>query len=438
MSQTTLTRCGRGWLNWREVGVLYAWEMRAALRERAIVLNSLLLPVFLYPLILWAAFSGITFVMGQTEGFVCRAAVSGWPAAHPKLRLKLEHDDKFVLADPADAARAKQQIKTGQLDALLEFLPANGAKAALAGNFEARITYDSSRERSDEAHKRLSGTVERYRQEWLKREARKRGIDAAAWQGFVISSQNVASWKQMGAFILGLLAPVLFVVMVAAGCFYPAVDCIAGERERNTWETLMSTSASRLGVVTAKYFYVASLGGLAGVLNLLVIVATLRPVFAPLMARTGQVFDYTIPPGALPVAAVASLLLAGFVAAGMMIFASFARTLKEGQAMITPFYMLTIVPIIFLQVPGIKFTLPLACVPIVNVTLMVREALSGVFHWLQIGVTVASSLLVIALCLRLATFLLQFEDVVLGSFNGSFNKFIRQRFRNRRRPQPSL
>jgi len=279
MSSPALTQAERCRLNWREVGVLYAREMRAALRERAIVLNSLLLPIFLYPLLLWAAFSGITFVMGQTEGFVCRAAVSGWPEAHPKLRLKLEHDDKFVLADLTDLARAKQQIKTGQLDALLEFLPASGTKAALAGNFEARITYDSSRERSDEAHNRLSGTVERYRQEWLKREARKRGIDDAGWQGFVISSQNVASKKQMGAFILGLLAPVLFVVMVAVGCFYPAVDCIAGERERNTWETLMSTSASRLSVVTAKYLYVASLGGLAGILNLLVIVATLRPVF---------------------------------------------------------------------------------------------------------------------------------------------------------------
>ena len=86
---------------------------------------------------------------------------------------------------------------------MLEFLPAGGAKAALPGNFEARITYDRSRERSDEAHQRLTGTVERYRQEWLKREARQRGIDAASWQAFVISRHNVASKRQMGALILG-------------------------------------------------------------------------------------------------------------------------------------------------------------------------------------------------------------------------------------------
>ena len=438
MNSAPFTQRELGRLNWRDVGVLYAREMRAALREKAIVLNSLFIPVFLYPLLLWAAFSGITFVMGQTEGFVCRTAISGWPAAHPKLRLKLEHDEKLDLMEVSDFAQAGQRIRAGELDALVQFLPASGSNAALPGNFEARITYDSSRERSDEAQKRLSGTVERYRQEWLKREARRRGIDAASWQGFVVWSQNVASKKQMGAFLLGLIAPVLFVVMVAVGCFYPAVDCIAGERERNTWETLMSTSASRLSVVTAKYLYVASMGGLAGILNLLAIMATLRPVFAPLMARTGQTFDCAIAPGALPVAAVAALLLAGFVAAGMMIFASFARTFKEGQAMITPFYMLTIVPIVFLQVPGIQFTLPLACVPIANVTMMVREALSGVFHWPQIALAVASSLLVIALCLRLATFLLQFEDVVLGSFNGSINKFIRQRLGRSRRPHPSL
>jgi sodium transport system permease protein len=434
MNSAARSQRDQGRLNWRDVGVLYGREMRAALREKAIVLNSLFIPVFLYPLLLWAAFTGITFVMGQTEGFRCRAAITGWPDAHPKLRLNLEHDDRIELVESTDLERARRQIKAGELDALLQFLPANGSKATLPGNFEARITYDSSRERSDEAHRRLSGAVERYRQEWLKREARHRGIDAAHWQGFTVAVENAASKRQMGAFLLGLIAPVLFVVMVAVGCFYPAIDCIAGERERNTWETLMSTSASRLSVVTAKYLYVASMGGLAGILNLFAIAVTMRPVLAPLLNQAGQVFDYTLVPAALPLAALGALLLAGFVAAGMMIFAAFARTFKEGQAMITPFYMLTIVPVVFLQVPGIKFTLALACVPIANVTLMVREALSGVFHWPQIGLTVASSLLIIGLCLRLAAFLLQFEDVVLGSFNGSFNRFFQQRLRQHRRP----
>ena len=55
--------------SWRQVVVLYRRELRGALRERAIVVNSILLPIFLYPLILWLMFSAIVFVEGLSEGF---------------------------------------------------------------------------------------------------------------------------------------------------------------------------------------------------------------------------------------------------------------------------------------------------------------------------------------------------------------------------------
>jgi sodium transport system permease protein len=89
--------------------------------------------------------------------------------------------------------------------------------------------------------------------------------------------------------------------------------------------------------------------------------------------------------------------------------------------------MLVLIPVVFLQVPGLTLSFPLACLPVVNVTLMVRETVSGTFHWLPIGVTVAASLAVIALCIRLAAFILQHEDVVTGSYNGSFGKFLKDR-----------
>jgi sodium transport system permease protein len=230
--------------------------------------------------------------------------------------------------------------------------------------------------------------------------------------------------------------PVLFIVMVAMGCFYPAVDATAGERERNTWETLMSTAASRVSLVTAKYLYVTTMGGLAGLLNLAAMALTIKPIFAPLMARTEDTFHFTVPLAAVPVMALGAVLLAGFISAGMMIFASFARTFREGQAMITPFYMLTLLPVVFLQTPGLQFSLRLALVPIVNITLMVRAALSGAFPILPICVTVAVSVALIAACLWLAAFILQFEDVMLGSYNGSFRKFIQERLRPRRPPVP--
>ena len=419
-------------LNWRQIGILYRREMRAAFRERTIVLNSVLIPIFLYPLLLWIGFTGLTYVAGQTEGVRSRVGVLEWPKGHAALHRSFQLNQEIdLIAGTTKRAVLAEQIQKGKLDALLEFLPATNSAARLAGNFQAVITFNQAKERSVAARDRLRGALDRYRADWFKRESRARGIERAEWQGFTISSRNVATSGEMGAFVLGLMLPVIFVVMVAIGCFYPAVDAMAGERERQTWETLMSTAANRLSIVTAKYLYVASLGGLAGALNLVAVLVTFKPILAPLFARAGQTLETTLPLAAVPVLGISAVLLAGFVAAGMMIFASFARTFREGQAMITPFYMLILVPVVFLQVPGLKLSATTALLPVLNLTLLVREAISGTLHWGPIVITLMVSILAIFLCLRIAAFILRFEDVVIGSYSGSFGRFFKERILNR-------
>ena len=54
-------------MDWRQVGLLYRREIRAALREKSIVINSILIPAFLYPFLLWAVLNGILFATGQGE-----------------------------------------------------------------------------------------------------------------------------------------------------------------------------------------------------------------------------------------------------------------------------------------------------------------------------------------------------------------------------------
>jgi sodium transport system permease protein len=235
----------------------------------------------------------------------------------------------------------------------------------------------------------------------------------------------------MGAFLAGMMLPMLFVIMVSIGCFYPAVDCIAGERERHTWETLMSTRANRLNIAVAKYLYVTSFGGLAGLLNIVAVTLTMKPLLGSIMEKAGENLTFAIPFTALPIIVIGGALLAAFVAAGMMIFASFASTFKEGQAMATPFYLLVLLPSLFLQMPGVQLTPSLACVPVVNVTLMIRAAIQGNYPWSSIIITGFASLILIALCLRVAAWIMQFEDVVFGSFSGGITQFLKKRVLSR-------
>ena len=193
----------------------------------------------------------------------------------------------------------------------------------------------------------------------------------------------------MGQFILGLIAPMFLIIMLAVGGLYPAIDSTAGERENSTWETLMTVASDRSNILISKYLSVATLSFAAGMLNLAAMTLSMKAVLTPLLGEDVSGLTMSIPLTSVPVIIVGAAMMALFIAAGMMILASFARTFKEGQSMIGPFYIRMILPLMFLQVPDIEFTPRLAAIPVVNVALMFREAIAGVYQWHLIGITLA-------------------------------------------------
>ena len=105
--------------------------------------------------------------------------------------------------------------------------------------------------------------------------------------------------------------------------------------------------------------------------------------------------------------------------------------------MITPVYYVALLPIFFVSEPDLGLDAGMALVPVANVVLMIREAIQGTFQWLYIGETVAVVLVMVALSLALARYILGFEDMLLGSYDGNFWKFIKERGLGRSRAAAS-
>jgi hypothetical protein len=84
-----------------------------------------------------------------------------------------------------------------------------------------------------------------------------------------------------------------------------------------------------------------------------------------------------------------------------------------------------------MQDPEVTLTTKRALLPVMNVALMIREAILGRLPWLQIAVTILSSVALIAVCVRVATVILRFEDVMIGSYGGSFVRFFSSRILGR-------
>lgn len=410
---------------WRETLTWYAMELRSALRERSIVVNSILVPILLYPVLLWVMFTAITFVRGKTEDFTVRVAVFDAPETVRPMLSEIERDERTRLVEIPDVSEAERAVRWGRLDAALVFEPAT-ATGELPGNARVRILFDGSRDRSREAKARLEGRLGGRRGTILESVAKARGIGDADWEIASVSREDRSSGREKGQFLLGLMLPTFLLFMCAVGCFYPAIDATAGERERGTWETLASSGIRRESVVVAKYLLVATFGIVAGILNLAAMTLSMGRIVAPLLEAAGEEkLEFSIPWIAIPVVLAGTVLLALFLAAGMMLFASFARTFREGQSMVTPLYLLTILPMMLIR--GTPWNVGTALIPVLNVAIMFREAISGNFHWPLILLTLAVEAVLVAVTLALAAHVVRFEDFLIGSHGGSLVRFLRSR-----------
>ncbi len=425
-------------MDWTAIRLLYLSELRAALRERAVLINGILIPLLMYPLMMWVMFSGILFVTARFESFASRVEIAGLPAEHRGLLERLEEDDGQVEITEVEAPRARaaayreeveNRLLGGELDAALIF----ETTVDPPGNAEVSLLSNGSSDQSQAARGRLERALSAERSAWLDRIAEQHGLEGAEWQVFDVRSNNLATGRQMGQFVMGMMIPLFFVIMIANGCLYPAIDSTAGERERNTWETTSTLATRRIHIVTAKYLYVATMGLVAGALNAAAMVVSFRSFLGPLLARMGggdgSGFAFELPLTSLPVLLLTAVLLGALVAAAMMILAAFARTFKEGQSMVTPVILLVIFPVVVLNDPSMSFTPALAGIPVVNVVLLLRQAIAGNVLWLQLGITVLANAAAIAACLWLASRILRVEEIATGSFEGNLFQFLRQQWR---------
>jgi sodium transport system permease protein len=421
-------------LDIRQIWTLYRHEVRCALRERSIVIYSIVLPLVMYPGILWAVFAGISFVQGQSDRLSSRVAVIDLPVAHQALADSFAADDRMeFMVWEGTRGEAITSIAAGDLDALLEFAPAAVAGADLPDNFVATISFNEARDRSETARTRVESEIQSYRRAWVEEARIDLKVGDRAWTDFIVYRDNIASADEMTRFILSLLVPMLVLITVAVAAFYPAIDATAGERERSTWETLMTVAAPRANVAVAKYLYVATFGMMGGLLNLFALTLSLQWILAPLAGdEAAALASGGIPPQALLIIGLGTALLGLFVAAGMIVFAAFARNFKEGQAMIMPFYLTLIMPAIFMQDPEMKYTMKLALIPLANIVMLIREAIAGSYPVPQMAVSLASMTVTVIIAVAFARWVMSNEEVLMGSQEGGLGSFLKRRLKEKR------
>ncbi len=413
-------------MNWSNVKLILGREIRDQSRDRRTLFMIVVLPLLLYPL-LGMSFLQISQFMREQPTTVLVVGAKGLDDVEPPLidnrwfssklfsdeeRAKLlelefypdeprdEAGDEAVAAlDPrAEAGRA---VEAGEYDATLYFPPdfadrLEAVRRALAERMavgevapeapaEARlpgvpdvpevpspeIIYSTATEKSQLTFARLSMLIEQWRSEITKQNLVAGGVPAAAARPFDFQSADVANQTAFqGAAVWSKILPVMLLLWALTGAFYPAIDLCAGEKERGTLETLLSSPAERSEIVLGKLVTIMLFSAATAILNLVAIGIT----GALLMSQLPGV-------GQPPLTSILWLLVAlvpvsALFSALCLALAAFARSSKEGQYYLMPL-LLVVMPLVILPMTGVELNLGNSLIPVTGMVLLLRAALEG-------------------------------------------------------------
>jgi sodium transport system permease protein len=398
-------------MNLKKVRIIYFKEMLETLRDRRTLISTILVPIILFPILMFGMSAVVVMMMKKTEAEATKIAVVGEQYAPSFLSTLLEGGD-FQKVEVADF---RQALKDKQIHAALEFPPDFEEKLDEGENSEAIIYYDGAEIRSSIAKEKLSGRLKDYQDSLVVSRLRERNVKESLLHPIDITSENLAPKEKMGGFMLGMFLPYIVVILAMVGAMYPAIDLTAGEKERGTLETILVTPVSRLDIATGKFLTVMT----ASMITIFLATASMSLSaslgFGQISKFGSEQIALSIKPLAVILLLLLMLPLAALFSSALLSIALFARSYKEAQSYVSPLMFVVILPAMVSFVPGIELNWALAFVPIVNVSLATREVLLGTFYWGQIILIFVSTVIYASFSIFVTKRLFEKESVLFKS-----------------------
>ncbi len=194
-----------------------------------------------------------------------------------------------------------------------------------------------------------------------------------------LTQSDVAAKLERQAAAWSKTLPLLIMIWCLTGAFYPAVDLCAGEKERGTFETLLSSPASRSEIAIGKLLTVMAFSISTALLNLLSMGFTSIFVLSRLSHAGGGALAALGPPpiNSLFWLILAIIPIAALFSAVSLAAAAFARSSKEGQYYLVPLIMASMPLMVLPMLPAAKLDFGSSMIPITNVMLLLRGLIEG-------------------------------------------------------------
>ncbi|MGB2697499.1 MAG: ABC transporter permease subunit/CPBP intramembrane protease [Candidatus Zixiibacteriota bacterium] len=376
-------------MNLRKVKTIYLKEMLDTLRDRRTLVSMILVPILLFPIIMFGMSGLIASLIKKAEERPAQITILGEENA-PHLTSQVFQNGKFTVVEEKDYENA---IREKRIEAALVFSEDFEQRINSEDSAQAFIYYDKAEIKSEIAAEKLADLLWEYSDSVITSRLQKREIDRSLLHPVNIQRENVASKEKMGGFMLSMFLPYMIIILSLTGAMYPAIDLTAGEKERGTMETILVSPVSRGELATGKFFCVMTASVVTAVLATISMSISAGAGFAQMSSFTGEGAQFSIKITSILVILVLFLPISALFSSLLLSLSLFAKSYKEAQSYITPLMIVVIMPAMISFMPGVELNWGLAFVPIINVSLALKEVLLGTYNWEFIGLIFVSTIL---------------------------------------------
>lgn len=382
-------------------------ELLDIARDKKTLFLTLILPILIYPIMFSFMSSSINDLQGDVENEI-NIYYEGSETSSVATLLKTLENINFVNSD-----NPEKDLKNGDLQLIIK-VPNTFDNNVSTGTFDKfEILMDEESNKSMIASGLVESAFDNYKNQIVSERLAASGLDSSILTPFEIEVKSGISEEGSAynpASMLMSMIPTLIIILMVSSTVGMASDLGAGEKERFTFEPLLSTSAKRSSLLWGKIISLCTVSFLALITNLVVMIFSMKKFMLDGVMDGGsfKIDLYSI----LGILVVGVLVLVTLSALQIAI-SIYARSTKEANSYLAGITMPVMILAFIPYMTDAKSISPkFFHIPITNSICLMKEFLVGIYDVNHIFMVLGWHIFYISLAIFFAKFMFNREEVI--------------------------
>jgi sodium transport system permease protein len=388
---------------------IFKKELVDVLRDRRTLMFMIIIPILITPLLVIGSIKFQEYQNKKSEEKVLKIAL-------------INDSNDFLIKELLSEQKGVQVVEGISIDSLESGIKSDSLQGGLyigkkfLKNISSNATgnvkiYFKSSDLMSKSKKRMQDALEGYKQKTVRDRLNKLNIEDQLLEPLNVISIDMSTAKETLGKAIGGFIPYILVMFIFLGAMYPAIDLGAGEKERGSLETLLSSPATKFEITMGKLLVVSLAGMVSGLVSVLGISSSLFFIDKIPEQIRATILEL-INPFMIISIIILMIPIAIFFASMLLSISFYAKSFKEAQSLMGPLNMVILVPLFLSLGPGMEMDHSTALMPLINVGLLTKEILAGSVEPIYFIETLLSLLFFAAIGIRFSVYWFEKENTI--------------------------